>query len=150
MQEAKWTHVGHRAGIGLARMFQALLRFRLALVPFATIAYLQSFQETAPEFHHHVVHEMSIVVSTLLSGSVTIVTWVGYRSSGEVFLRWLVLGVMGFTLLSSHGVFTRMGEHHLQFFITYGAVSRLVVATCFMVAVLRFAAPWKMPVTRAW
>lgn len=139
-------HVAQGTAFRLTRTFQALLRFGLALVPFAAIAYLQSFQDPALVFRHHVVHEVAIAVSTLLSGFITYVTWVCYRSSGEVFLRWLVLGLLGFTLLySPHGVFTRLSEHHLQLFIIYGPVSRLAMAACFLVAVLQFAAPAEDP-----
>ena len=77
----------------VTRTFQALLSLGLALLPFVAIAYLQLFQDPSLTFRNHAVHELAIAVSTLLSGFITYVTWVCYRSSGEVFLRWLVLGL---------------------------------------------------------
>lgn len=132
--------------IRVTRSFQYLLRVALALLPMVVILYLQAFQDPGLEFKSHGFHELAIAVSTLLSAFVTWVTWVCYRSSGEVFLRWLVLGLLGFTLLyAPHGLFTRLGDQHLELFVVYGPVSRLAMAACFLVAVLRFGAPADEP-----
>lgn len=125
----------------VTRTFQYLLRVALALLPMVAIFYLAAFQDPLLAFRSHGFHELAIAVSTLLSGFVTYVTWVCYRSSGEVFLRWLVLGLLGFTLLyAPHGLFTRFGDQHLELFVVFGPVSRLAMAACFLVAALRFGA----------
>ncbi|MFP7721731.1 GGDEF domain-containing protein [Lysobacter sp. A3-1-A15] len=135
--------------IRATRTFQLLLRVGLALLPAVAIAYLAVFQDPGLAFKSHVFHEVAIAVSTLLSSFVTYVTWLCYRSSGEVFLRWLVLGLLGFTLLyAPHGVFTRFGDAHLELFVVYGPVSRLAMAVCFLVAVLRFGVPADEPARR--
>jgi diguanylate cyclase (GGDEF)-like protein len=130
----------------VTRTFQALLSLGLALLPFAAIAYLQLFQDPSLTFRNHAVHELAIAVSTLLSGFITYVTWVCYRSSGEVFLRWLVLGLLGFTILyAQHGLFTGLSEHHPHLFAIYGPVSRLAMAACCLLAVRRFGVPAEDP-----
>lgn len=136
--------------IRVTRTFQSLLRVALALLPMLAILYLAVFQDPRLSFKSHGFHELVIAISTLLSGFVTYVTWVCYRSSGEVFLRWLVLGLLGFTLLyAPHGLFTRLGDRHLELFVVFGPVSRLAMAACFLVAVLRFGASAEEPGQRA-
>lgn len=118
----------------------------LALLPIVVILYVQVFQDPRLIFNSHGFHEAAIAVSTLLSGFVTYVTWVCYRSSGEVFLRWLVLGLLGFTVLyAPHALFTRLGDPPLELFVVFGPVSRLAMAACFLVAVLRVGAPADAP-----
>lgn len=144
--ETETTPFAQEPAFWITRTFQALLRMGLALAPFVAIAYLQLFQDPALAFRHDGVHELAIAVSTLLGGFITYVTWVCYRTSGEVFLRWLVLGLLGFNLLyAPHGVFTRLSDHHLHLFVIYGPVSRLAMAACFLMAVLRFVAPPEDP-----
>ena len=139
----------HGPALRITRIFQYLLRVALALLPMAAILYLAVFQDPRLDFKSHGFHELAIAVSTLLSGFVTYVTWVCYRSSGEVFLRWLVLGLLGFTLLyAPHGLFTRLGDQHLELFVVFGPVSRLAMAACFLVAVLRFGVPADEPEQR--
>lgn len=140
------------AATRITRIFQYALRVGLSLLPLAAIVYLMAFQDPWLVFKSHVFHELAIAVSTLLSGFVTYVTWVCYRSSGEVFLRWLTFGLLGFTLLyAPHGLFTRLGDEHLLLFVVYGPVSRFAMAACFLVAVLRFGVPAEEPAKRnAW
>lgn len=149
MTDAGTTATPQDPAFRATRAFQAALRLGLALVPLVAIAYLQLFQHPALSFRNHAVHELAIAVSTLLSGFITYVTWVCYRSSGEVFLRWLVLGLLGFTLLYAlHGLFTGLGEHHPHLFAIYGPVSRLAMAACCLVAVRRFGVPAEDPANR--
>lgn len=132
--------------IHVTHAFQFLLRVGLALLPMVVILYLQVFQDPQIHFMSHGFHELAIAVSTLLSGFVTYVTWACYRSSGEVFLRWLALGLLGFTLLyAPHGLFTRAGDHHMALFVIYGPVSRMAMAVCFLVAALCFGMPADAP-----
>lgn len=149
MTDAGTTATPQDPAFRATRAFQAALRLGLALVPLVAIAYLQLFQHPALSFRNHAAHELAIAVSTLLSGFITYVTWVCYRSSGEVFLRWLVLGLLGFTLLYAlHGLFTGLGEHHPHLFAIYGPVSRLAMAACCLVAVRRFGVPAEDPANR--
>ena len=128
--------------VSVTRAFQVLVRVALALLPMVAIVYLQVFQDQRLGFRSHGFHELAIAISTLLSGFITYVTWKCYRSSGEVFLRWLVLGLLGFTMLyAPHGLFTRLGDHHMELFVVFGPVSRFAMAACFLVAVLRIGAP---------
>ncbi|KAA0069137.1 diguanylate cyclase [Rhodanobacter sp. T12-5] len=146
MSDAEKTAIPQVHAFRVTRTFQALLRLGLALVPFVAIAYLQLFQDPSMTFRNHGIHELAIAVSTLLSGFITYVTWVCYRSSGEVFLRWLVLGLLGFTLLYAlHGLFTGLSEHHPYLFAIYGPVSRLAMAACCLVAMRRFGVPAEEP-----
>lgn len=87
MTDAGTTATPQDPAFRATRAFQAALRLGLALVPLVAIAYLQLFQHPALSFRNHAAHELAIAVSTLLSGFITYVTWVCYRSSGEVFLR---------------------------------------------------------------
>lgn len=129
-------------GTRITRVIQIALRIGLSLLPLAAILYLAKFQDPRLVYKSHVLHELAIGVSTLLSGFVTYVTWRCYRSSGEVFLRWLALGLLGFTLVyAPHGLFTRLGDAHLELFVVYGPASRMAMAFCFLVAVLRFGVP---------
>lgn len=131
------------------RLFQAWIRVSLGLLPLVAIGYLHWFQDAALLFSSHLFHVLAIALSTLLSAFVTYVTWVCYRSTGEVFLRWLVLGLLGFTVLyAPHGALTRLADNHLQLFIIFGPVSRLLMAGCFLSAVLRSDLPDEPPQLR--
>ena len=124
------------------RQFQLASRIGLALLPLVAIAYLQFYQDPRLLFVHHGFHELAIGVATLLGLFITHVTWRCYRATGEVFLRWLVLGLMGFTLLyAPHGAFTRLSAHHMELFVIYGPLSRLFMAVCFTIAVLHSGEP---------
>lgn len=132
--------------IRVAKTLQFLSLIALALLPMVVILYLEVFQDPRLTFKSHGFHELAIAVSTLLSGFVTYVTWVCYRSSGEVFLRWLVLGLLGFTLLYvPHGLLTRLGDRNLELFVGFGPLSRLAMIACFLVALLRYGAPADEP-----
>jgi diguanylate cyclase (GGDEF)-like protein len=149
MADAGTTAPSQAPAFRATRAFQAALRLGLALAPLAAIAYLQLFQDPSLAFRSHGVHELAIAVSTLLGGFITGVTWVCYRSSGEVFLRWLVLGLLGFTLLYGlHGLFTGLSEQHPHLFAIYGPVSRLAMAACCLVAARRFGLPADEPGNR--
>lgn len=140
------TAIPQGPALRVTKTFQYLLRVALALLPIVAILYLQVFLDPQLRFKSHGLHELAITVSTLLSGFVTYVTWLCYRSSGEVFLRWLVLGLLGFTLLyAPHGLFTRLGDGHLELFVVFGPVSRFAMVACFLVAVLRLGAPADEP-----
>ena len=127
---------------GIVRAYQRLLQITFALVPMFAILYVATYQDQSLVYDDHAFHEMAIGVAILLSAFATWVTGVCYRSSGESFLAWLALGLLGFTLLyAPHGLFTRLSHDHLVIFVIFGPVSRLAMSTCFLVALLRFGAP---------
>jgi diguanylate cyclase (GGDEF)-like protein len=129
--------------------YQRLLGVAFALMPLIAIAYVQGFQDPGLRFEHHGVHELAIAVAIALSSFATYVTWRCYLVSGEVFLRWLTLGFLGFTLIYlPHGVLTRHAHEDLTLFLVFGPVSRLVMAACFFVALLRYGRPADPPESR--
>jgi len=126
---------------GLTRAYHRLLLVIFALMPLLAIAYLQGFQDPQLRFEHHGFHELAIGVAIALSAFATYVTWRCYRASGEVFLRWLTLGFLGFTLIYlPHGLLTRHVHEGLALFLIFGPASRLVMAACFFIALLRYGA----------
>ncbi|MGZ4970971.1 MAG: GGDEF domain-containing protein [Methylobacter sp.] len=79
-------------------------------------------------------------MSTLISSFVTWVTWLCYRSSGEIFLRWLAFGFLGFSIIyACHGLFTELSNCNLNLFLIYGPISRLIFALSLLVGLLNHA-----------
>ena len=129
--------------------YQQALGVAFALSPLIAIAYLNAFQDPALRFEHHGVHELAIGVAIALSSFATYVTWRCYLASGEVFLRWLTLGFLGFTLIYlPHGVLTRHVHEDLALFLVFGPTSRGVMAACFFVALLYYGSPADPPEAR--
>jgi hypothetical protein len=123
----------------LTRAYHRLLLAIFALLPLTAIAYLHAFQTSALRFENHAVHEVAISVAIALSAFATYVTWRCYRGSGEVFLRWLTLGFLGFTIIYlPHGLLTRHVSEDLALFLIFGPTSRLLMAACFLTALLRY------------
>lgn len=59
------------------------------------------------------------------------VSWRSYEASGEIFLRWLTVGLLAFTVIyAPHGLLTRMAHQNMWLFLLYGPVSRLVMLGC--------------------
>ncbi|MBW8364674.1 MAG: GGDEF domain-containing protein [Rhizobium sp.] len=133
----------------LTGAYQKLLVVGFALTPLIAIAYLHVYQNPRLNFESHSFHEAAIGVAIALSSFATYVTWRCYLASGEVFLRWLTLGFLGFTLIYlPHGVLTfRMQEDPILFLI-FGPASRLVMAGCFFIALLRNGRPVDPPASR--
>ncbi len=132
----------------LTLAYHRLLIAGFALTPLIAIAYVYSFQDPALRFEHHLFHEVAIGIAIALSAFATYVTWRCYRASGEVFLRWLALGFLGFTVIYlPHGFLTRIVDEGLALFLIFGPASRLVMAACFFIALLRYRAlPDVLPV----
>ena len=129
--------------------YQRVLGVAFALSPLVAIAYLHVFQDPDLRFEHHGVHELAIGVAIALSSFATYVTWRCYLASGEVFLRWLTLGFLGFTLIYlPHGVLTRLVHENLTLFLVFGPASRLVMAACFFVALRHYGGPADPPELR--
>lgn len=131
------------------KAYQLLLRVTASLIPLGAIIYVALYQDPALKFSSHGFHEIAIAIAILLSGFATYVTWICYRSSGEVFLRWLTLGLAGFTILyAPHGALTRMSHDNIVLFVIFGPVSRLAMVSCFLIALLRYGAPAVPPTRR--
>lgn len=121
----------------LTKGYAVSILMLMGLIPTATIAYLYFFQDPTLRFEHHGFHESAIGISLLQSGFITYVTYHCYLHSRELFLRWLTLGFLGFTVIYSlHGAFTPFSRDHLMLFILYGPASRLVMAGCLLAGLL--------------
>ncbi len=130
----------------LTRAYVALLTIGFALIPSIAIIYLELFQDPGLRFEHHPFHELAIGVAILLSAFISWVTWRCYESSGEAFLRWVTLGLLAFTILyAPHGFLTRLADHNLPLFLTYGPVSRLAMVALLIVGLLQYGKPAEDP-----
>lgn len=123
----------------LTKGYAVLILMLVGLVPAFAITYLYFFQDPALRFEHHGFHEIAIGISLLQSGFIAYVTYRCYLRTKELFLRWLTLGFLGFTVIYGlHGVFTRFSHDHLMLFILYGPASRLVMAGCLLAGLVAY------------
>lgn len=123
----------------LTKGYAGMILLLLGLVPTFAITYLYFFQDPALRFEHHGFHEIAIGISLLQSGFIAYVTYRCYLHTKELFLRWLTLGFLGFTVIYGlHGVFTRFSHDHLMLFILYGPASRLVMAGCLITGLMTY------------
>lgn len=123
----------------LAQALRRTMEVAVGLLPAAGIAYLYYFQDPELLFENHAFHEATIGIASLIGGLVAYVSWRCYRRSGEPFVKWLTRGFIGFTLVYSlHGFFTPLAGEHPALFILYGPASRLLMAACLFVGILRF------------
>lgn len=123
----------------LTKGYAVLILILLGLAPTFAIMYLHFFQDPALRFEHHGSHEIAIGISLLQSGFIAYVTYRCYCQSKELFLRWLTLGFLGFTVIYGlHGLFTRFSHDHLMFFVLYGSGSRLVMAGCLLAGLMTY------------
>ncbi len=121
----------------LTKGYAVLILILVALSPSLAIAYLHLFQVPTLYFNHHNVHEIAIGISLLQGGFIAYVTYRCYLHSKELFLRWLTLGFLGFTVIyGMHGLFTRLSHDHLLSFALYGSTSRLVMAGCLLAGLI--------------
>ncbi|MCE9663660.1 GGDEF domain-containing protein [Halomonas sp. M5N1S17] len=123
----------------LAKGYAVMILLLVGLVPVFSIAYLYFFQTPALRFEHHGFHEIAIGISLLQSGFIAYVTYRCYHQTQELFLRWLTLGFLGFTVIYGlHGAFTRLSPDHLMLFTLYGPASRLVMASCLLIGLMTY------------
>lgn len=126
-----------------------LLGILVALVPMMAIGYLQFFQDSTLRFEAHGLYEATSLLAIALSTFVTYVTWRCYLSSGEVFLRWLTLAFLSFTLVYlPHALLSPFSSDMMDLFTAYGPASRLAMGACFLVALERLGAPADPPEAR--
>ena len=125
--------------LGVTRSFEWLLRIGFALTPLIPILYLQFWHEDAPRFISFGFHELAIMVACILSGFIAYVTWRCYQSSGELFLRWVALGLLGFTLIYlPHGALTRTADCNVFLFLLFGPISRIVMVSYLLVGLIHY------------
>ncbi|SEL52122.1 GGDEF domain-containing protein [Halomonas daqiaonensis] len=133
----------------LTGVYLYLLGVLVALVPLMAIGYLTFFQDPALRFEAHGLYEATSMLAIVLGAFVTYVTWRCYLTSGEVFLRWLTLAFLGFTLIYlPHALLSQFSDEMMHLFIAYGPASRLAMGACFLVALERLGAPADPPEAR--
>lgn len=126
----------------VTKVYDVVLGVLFALLPSVTIAYIALFQDPTRTLVSHLFHDVAIFIACLTSGFIAYVTWKSYRYSGEVLLRWLAMGFLGFTLTyMMHGLFTHQSEHHMVLFLIYGPVSRVVLGACVLIGLLHYGRP---------
>lgn len=124
----------------LTKSYALLILTVVALTPTVAIVYLYFFQAPIHYFEHHIAHEVAIAISLLQGSFITYVTYRCYQNNQELFLRWLTLGFMGFTVIySMHGLFTRLSHDHMMLFVLYGSASRLVMAGCLLMGLINYS-----------
>lgn len=135
------VNTGNNALI-LTRAYKWFLNILIAGLPMFGVFYLFSFQGSQLRFVAYSFHEIAITSSILAGGFVTYITWRCYLSSGEIFLRWIAAGLLGFTLVyAPHGFLTRFADQNMWLFLLYGPASRLVMSGCFFLGLLKYGKP---------
>lgn len=91
----------------------------------------------APNFHVFI-----ILAAIGFSAVVSFMTLRSYQRSGKSFEKWLLLGLLSFTIIyAPHGFLTNIAADNIWLFILYGPASRMVMGACFFVAVLQYGRP---------
>ncbi len=131
----------------LAKIYERTLLVAFSLTPMLAIGYLMAFATNPPlRFEHHGFHEIVIGVATLVGSFVAFVAWRSYLHSGEIFLRWLTVGILAFTLIyAPHGLLTRTSHHNIWLFLLYGPVSRLALLGCLAYGLAQYGKPAEDP-----
>lgn len=128
-----------RTLLRLTALYKGALEVGFALVPLLAVAYLYFFQSPPLVFHDHLIHEIAIGLSILLSLFAGWVAWRCFRASGEPALRYVVLAFVGFALVyAPHGALTHMDEHNAWLFLLFGPASRVVMSAFLLEALLRY------------
>lgn len=111
----------------------------LVVSPTALTLYLDQTSGTklfakAPNFHVFI-----ISVAIGFSAFVSYMTMRSYQRSGRAFEKWLLLGLLSFTVIyAPHGFLTNIAGDNIWLFILYGPASRLVMGACLLVAVVNY------------
>jgi len=126
----------------VTKVYDVVLGVLFALLPSLTIAYVALYQDPTRTLVSYLFHDVAIFIACVTSGFIAYVTWKSYRYSGELLLRWLAMGFLGFTLTyMMHGLFTHQSEHHMVLFLIYGPVSRVVLGACVLIGLLYYGRP---------
>ena len=132
-----------------AQWFRRLLEILVGLLPAVPVAYLYLFQDPGLRFESHGVHMTAIAVALLEGTFISYASWRCYVHSGEVFVKWLTLGFIGFTVVYSlHGVLTPVAGVNIWLFLLYGPASRLLMSACLLLALLKFGDQADAPAAR--
>lgn len=119
--------------------YSRLIIVLLAFLPLSLILYIDYETSSKDVFVAHDFHVVAIGISTLFSAFLTYITWRCFVATGEVLLRWLVYGFLGFTIIyAPHGFLTHHGAENVWVFLLFGPASRLVLAFCFLIAMLKY------------
>lgn len=111
----------------------------MAVMPTLLILYVDTEITPEDKYVAHTFHVIAITLAVAVSAFLSYITWRCYVASGEVLLKWLVYGFWGFTIIyAPHGLLTHHGAENHWLFTLYGPASRLVLAFCFLVAMLKF------------
>jgi len=122
----------------VAAIYRGSLEVAFVLLPLGLVAYLHFFQTPALALHDHLVHEIAIAISIVLSLFAAWVAFRCYQANGEPSLRYIALAFLGFALVyAPHGVLTRESAHNLWLFILFGPASRVVMAAFLLEALMR-------------
>jgi two-component system, cell cycle response regulator len=128
--------------VRVTRWVERLLLVLAAGVPALGTAYLHGYGGGNRVFMHHGVHEIAIAVSIAMSGFVAYVALQCYRNSGERFVGWLALAMIGETLIYlPHGLFTRLSHDHMALFLIFGPASRLLMVILLLVGLANYDRP---------
>lgn len=123
----------------VTRAYEYLLKAGGALLPMLGIWYLATYQIATLCAVEHPFHVVAVSASILTAGFVTYVTWRCYLHSGEVFLRWVTLSFLGFTIIyAPHGIFTSVSNHDMPLFLLFGPASRVVMTVLLFIGLLNY------------
>lgn len=129
--------------------YKNLLLTIFCLMPLLAIVYIHNYQDPTLTFNAHTFHIGAISAAIIIGIFVCAVTWRCYLDTGEVFLRWLTLGFLGFVIVySPHGFLTIYADDNPWLFLLYGPTSRVVMAGCFFMAMLHYHAHDDTPAVR--
>lgn len=143
------VHPESRTLLRLTALYKGALEVGFALAPLLLVAYLYFFQSPPLVFHDHLIHEIAIALSVLLSLFAGWVAWRCFRASGEPALRYVVLAFVGFALVyAPHGALTHMDEQNAWLFLLFGPASRVVMAAFLLEALLRYGEAAEPPARR--
>lgn len=131
----------------LTRLFKALLLLMASLCPTLAIWYVITFtSDPIPQFENHLFHEIAIAIATVEASFISYVSWRSYQASGEIFLRWMTVGFLAFTLVyATHGLLTPAAHHNLALFLLYGPASRLAMLGCMAYGLAHYGKPAEPP-----
>lgn len=123
----------------IAVWYSRFIIFLLAFIPLSLILFIDYETSAQDVFMAHDFHVVAIGISTLFSAFLTYITWRCYRATGEELLRWFVYGFLGFTIVyAPHGFLTHYSMDNIWVFTLFGPASRLILAFCFLMAMLKY------------
>ena len=127
-----------RLGAGLgktgAEWYAQAVLVAFVLVPLCLIFYFNIFTGELVPLENVGFYSLGILVATIQGGLISYFSWRCYQQSGELFLRWLTLGICGFTVsYGAHGAAVLVvspGAVPL-----YGPASRVLLAAMLLKAI---------------